>query len=265
LSETSVNTAHPHHRLSVDARFGPLDLHARLELTAPWTVIFGPSGSGKTSLLRAACGLLPSNKSRPSFSSSSCFSFCHSRRESAVEPATSANASQWTTLDNTAPHLRSIGYAPQGAVLFPHLSVRENVAFAATARHQTANTQLIAEAIDLFELSALANRMPRDLSGGERQRVNLARAFAVPSVRLMLLDEPFTGVDRALRDTLLPRMRQRIAQLGIPVLSVTHDVEEALLLNAEVIRLDAGRIVAQGPAAEVLAAERISMLNVLQS
>jgi molybdate transport system ATP-binding protein len=249
LSETSANTAYPHHRLSVAARFGPLDLHARLELTAPWTVIFGPSGSGKSSLLRAACGLL--HRGIVDFSERS-----------------TTNA-DWVEVENrrhaTPPHLRSIGYAPQGAVLFPHLSVRENVAFAATARHQTANTQLISEAIELFELSALANRMPRDLSGGERQRVNLARAFAVPSIHLMLLDEPFTGVDRALRDTLLPRMRQRIAQLGVPILSVTHDVEEALLLNAEVIRLDAGRIVAQGPAAQVLAEERASMLTVLQS
>jgi molybdate transport system ATP-binding protein len=248
LSETSTNISHPHHRLSVAAHFGPIYLHAQLNLSAPWTVIFGPSGSGKSSLLRAACGLL--HQGVVAFSERS---------------ITNAD---WIEVENrrhaTPPHLRSIGYAPQGAVLFPHLSVRENVAFAATARHQTANTQLISEAIDLFELSALANRMPRDLSGGESQRVNLARAFAVPSARLMLLDEPFTGVDRALRDTLLPRMRQRIAQLGVPVLSVTHDVEEALLLNAEVIRLDAGRIIAQGPAPEVLATERARILNVLQ-
>jgi molybdate transport system ATP-binding protein len=250
LSETSANTAHPHHRLSVDARFGPLHLHARLELAAPWTVIFGPSGSGKSSLLRAACGLL------------------HPGTVEFSERSTT-NA-DWVEIENrlhaTPTHLRSIGYAPQGAVLFPHLSVRENVAFAATARHsQAANTQLITEAIDLFELGALANRMPRDLSGGERQRVNLARAFAVPAARLMLLDEPFTGVDRGLRDTLLPRMRQRIAQLGVPVLSVTHDVEEALLLGAEIIRLEQGAVIDQGPAPRVLAEERTRMLNVLQS
>lgn len=265
MSNTSTNPAH--HRLNVDAHLGPLHLYAQLHLAAPWTVIFGPSGSGKSSLLRAACGLLSSNKSRPSFSFCPCFSFYPSRRESAVEAVTSASpdlATEWTTLDSTPPHHRNLAYAPQGTVLFPHLSVRENIAFASTARNLPANTQLIDTAINLFELGPLANRLPRDLSGGERQRVNLARAFAVPSAHLMLLDEPFTGVDRALRDTLLPRMKHHTAQHGIPVLSVTHDVEEALLLNAEVIRLDNGRIIAQGPATEVLATERTQILATLK-
>jgi molybdate transport system ATP-binding protein len=259
LSNASTNPAH--HRLNIDTHLGPLHLQAQLHLAAPWTVIFGPSGSGKSSILRAACGLLPSNKSRP------CFSFCHSRRESAVEAVASIGpdtATEWTTLDDTPPHRRNLAYAPQGAILFPHLSVRENIAFASSAHHQP-NSQLIDTAINLFDLTPLANRLPRDLSGGERQRVNLARAFAVPSPHLLLLDEPFTGIGRALRDTLLPRIQQYAAQRGLPVLSVTHDVEEALLLNAEVIRLEAGRIQAQGPAADILAAERTSMLAILQT
>ena len=259
MSSTSTNTAH--HRLSTDTHLGPLHLHAQLNLTTPWTVIFGPSGSGKSSILRAACGLLPSNKSRP------CFSFCHSPRpgqsESAVTSTGPNTASGWTTLDSTPPHRRNLAYAPQGAILFPHLSVRENIAFASTARNLPTNSHLIETAINLFDLAPLANRQPRDLSGGERQRVNLARAFAVPSAHLMLLDEPFTGIGRALRETLLPRIQHHAAQLGIPVLSVTHDVEEALLLNAEVIRLDNGRVTAQGPASDVLAAERTSILQAL--
>ena len=261
MSNTSANPAH--HRLNVDAHLGPLHLSAQLNLTAPWTVIFGPSGSGKSSLLRAACGLLPANKSHPDFSFCPCFSFCHSRRESASVSVTTDPATEWTTLDSTPPHRRNLAYAPQGAILFPHLTVRENIAFASDARHQP-NPQLIDTAINLFELAALSNRLPRDLSGGERQRVNLARAFAVPSPHLLLLDEPFTGVDRALRDALLPRMQQHATQRNIPVLSVTHDVEEALLLNAEIIRLDAGHIIAQGPAPEVLSAERTQMLATLQ-
>ena len=236
----------PHHRLSVDAHFGPLHLLARLHLAAPWTVIFGPSGSGKSSLLRAACGLL---------------------HPAVVEFSTHpANDAGWLEVQgrhhNTPVHQRSIGYAPQGSVLFPHLSVRENIAFAAQARH-IPDDHSITAAIDLFELARLAHRMPRDLSGGERQRVNLARAFAVPSVRLLLLDEPFTGVDRNLRDILLPRMQQHAEHVGIPILSVTHDVEEALLLDAEVIRIEQGAVIDQGPAARVLADERARMLTVL--
>ena len=104
---------------------------------------------------------------------------------------------------------------------------------------------------------------PTELSGGERRRVALARAFAVPNARLMLLDEPFTGLDRALRDELIPKMQAWLAVRNIPVLSVTHDVDEALLLNADVIRLEDGRVQAQGPAREVLAQERERQLAAL--
>ena len=235
-----------HHLLRVDAKLGPLHLSAKMTLSAPWTILFGPSGSGKSSLLRAACG------------------FIHPANVDFAQSIPGGWNELQTTHHSIPPHRRNLAYAPQGAILFSHLSVRENIAFASTARNQPANTQLIDTAINLFELAPLANRLPRDLSGGERQRVNLARAFAVPAAHLLLLDEPFTGVDRALRDTLLPRMQQHATQLGIPVLSVTHDVEEALLLNAEVIRLEAGRIQAQGPAADILAAERTSMLAILQ-
>ncbi len=242
------DTSQPHYQLRLGTHLGAVHLDVHLALSALWTVIFGPSGSGKSTILRAACGLLPGADIQ------SAFSVPGGRDE----------------LDGNhhhiPPHLRQFGYAPQGAILFPHLSARQNIAFPTTARRsQTANSPIIDAAIHLFELDALAHRMPRDLSGGERQRVNLARAFAVPSPRIILLDEPFTGFDRALRDTLLPRMQQHAAQLGVPVLSVTHDVEEALMLGADVIRLEQGRIIDQGPASRVLASERASMLNTLQS
>jgi ABC-type sulfate/molybdate transport systems ATPase subunit len=221
-----------------------LHVSANITLSAPWTILFGPSGSGKSSILRAACGLLPSadvhfTQALP----------------------TPHNSSQ--SLDRIPTHRRNLAYAPQGAVLFPHLTVRQNVAFATDVRHQPHPAATDA-ALDLFQLVPVAHRLPRDLSGGERQRVNLARAFAVPAPHLLLLDEPFTGVDRSLRDILLPRMQQHAAQQRIPVLSVTHDIEEALILNAEVIRLEQGVIVDQGLASQVLADERSRMLTILQ-
>ena len=222
----------PHHHVQIDTQLGVFQLQVHLELNAPWTVIFGPSGSGKSSILRIISGVLPEDEFRGKH-------------------------------QKTAPHFRGIAYAPQGAVLFPHLNVQENVAFAGKVRGMDKLPE-IQQAMDMFALGSLAKRMPRDLSGGERQRANLARAFAVPTPRLMLLDEPFSGVDRRLRDELLPRMRTRIAELGVPVLSVTHDVEEALMLGAEVVRIEDGKVVAQGPAAEVLAVERERMLGVLQ-
>jgi molybdate transport system ATP-binding protein len=231
----------PHHLLRVDANLGPLHVSANMTLSAPWTILFGPSGSGKSSILRAACGLIPS-----------------------ADVHFSQTVPPQQSLDRIPTHRRNLAYAPQGSVLFPHLTVRQNVTFATDIRRQpnSASTDAV---LELFQLTSLAHRLPRDLSGGERQRVNLARAFAVPTPHLIFLDEPFTGVDRSLRDILLPLMQQHAAQQGIPVLSVTHDIEEALILNADVIRLEQGVIVDQGPASQVLAEERTRMLQILNA
>ena len=235
----------PHHLLRVDATLGPLHISAKMTLSAPWTILFGPSGSGKSSILRAACGLIPSAD----------VDFTHTLPGAQNELQTKHHG--------IPTHRRNLAYAPQGAVLFPHLTVRQNIAFATDIRHQP-QSPLIDSVLDLFQLTPLAHRLPRDLSGGERQRVNLARAFAVPTPHLILLDEPFTGIDRSLRDTLLPHMQQHATQLGIPVLSVTHDIEEALILGAEVIRMEQGAIIDQGPAFQILADERTRMLKILQ-
>lgn len=233
-----------HHTLRVEAKLGLLQVSADMKLSARWTILFGPSGSGKSSILRAACGLIPGANVK--FARSSPSGWENLQTNSSSVPT----------------HLRRLAYAPQGGVLFPHLTVRESISFATDIRHQP-SSPFVEAALNLFQLTSLARRLPRDLSGGERQRVNLARAFAVPAPHLILLDEPFTGVDRSLRDILLPQMQQHAAEHGIPVLSVTHDIEEALILNAEVIRLEQGVIVDQGPASQVLADERTRMLKIL--
>ena len=235
--------ATPHHRLSIHAQLGALHLDIALELRAPWTVLFGPSGSGKSTILRALCGLIPhAHVSFERFQNNT-----------------------WQQLATRAPNHRALSYAPQDAAIFPHLSAGQNVRFPSQiCREQPRESSIVHEATTLFHLNAFANRRPNELSGGERQRVALARAFATPHACLMLLDEPFSGLDRALRDSLLPPMRAHLAARSVPCLSVTHDVDEALLLDAEVIRLDSGRIVAQGPAPEVLAADRDRLLTALQ-
>jgi molybdate transport system ATP-binding protein len=234
-----------HHTLRVDAKLGPLQVAAGMKLSAPWTILFGPSGSGKSSILRAACGLIPS-------------AIVHFAR------ITPTGCDKLQTNSTSVPtHRRNLAYAPQGSVLFPHLTVRQNISFATDIRRQPSSPS-VDSALTLFELAPLSHRLPRDLSGGERQRVNLARAFAVPAPHLLLLDEPFTGIDRSLRDILLPRMQQHTLERGIPVLSVTHDIEEALILNAEVIRIEKGIVIDQGPVSAVLAEERARMLTILQ-
>jgi molybdate transport system ATP-binding protein len=232
-----------HHRLAVDHRVGSLHLDANLNLSTQWTILFGPSGSGKSSLLRAACGLLGHH------------GICFTRQQG---DETEVLQNETTFIP---PHLRAIRWTPQSASLFPHLTVHQNILFGATATASKPHDE--AELITLFQLKPLLNRFPRDLSGGELRRVALARAFAAPNCRLMLLDEPFAGLDRALRDELLPQMRAWLRDRGIPVLSVTHDVEEALQLQAWVVLIRDGKIEDEGYVTKVLAPERDRLLSSL--
>ncbi len=239
----------PHHQLRVKGDRGAVQLDVAAEFFAPWSIIFGPSGSGKSSMMRAACGLVPELE-------------VQFRRFKGT-----GEKGEWVEVEGPSRSLptawREIAYAPQGTAIFPHLSVRENIEFGLKSRGVKDTEGFVEGSIELFSLGPLLKRMPRELSGGERQGVSLARAFAVPHAKLMLLDEPFNGIDRAMRDALLPRMRARLAALGIPAISVTHDVEEAILLEADVLRLDAGKAIARGHALHVLDEERRHMRKAL--
>ena len=232
----------PHHQLAVHRRIGSLDIDADLALSAPWTILFGPSGSGKSSLLRAACGLLTHNGTR--FER-------HLPNDELLN------------LTNTPAHQRNISWAPQQPSLFPHLNVRQNISFGQAVNPLKWDKATLENVIDLFKLEPFLHRFPSDLSGGERQRVSLARAFATPNCKLMLLDEPFTGIDHTLRNQLLPEMRAFLRDRNIPALSVTHDIEEALQLEAEVILLREGKVEAHGHVSAVLAPERDRMIRSL--
>jgi molybdate transport system ATP-binding protein len=244
----------PHLSVRIRHRLGALDLDVAFELTQPWTVLFGPSGSGKTTVLRTIAGF--------------------------VQPDAGQIVSRFYGRDfvmtDTAkrifvrPHERSVRVAGQGAALFPHLTVRENIAFG--ARSQTDGTTaagIVEEATARFQLSGLAEKLPSTLSGGERQRAAIARAataaVSLGSGSILLLDEPFTGQDVRLRDELIEELRGWLALMGRPVLSVTHDVGEAFHLGTEVIKIAEGRIVQQGPVAEVLAGERERLLGQLNA
>jgi molybdate transport system ATP-binding protein len=130
---------------------------------------------------------------------------------------------------------------------------------------------VVEEMLRLFRLEDLADRMPRDLSGGEKQRASVVRAvisaitFDGPGTALLLLDEPFSGLDNAMRDELLAELRECLGRWKMPVLSVTHDVGEAFQLGAEVVKIADGRVAQQGPVAKVLAEERERLLEQLNA
>lgn len=225
----------PHLNLSMQHSQGALSFDTAFNLTQPWTVLFGPSGSGKTTILRAIAGF--------------------------VRPAKGRITLHATTLfDSTAkialpPHRRNIRLAAQAAMLFPNMTVRQNIAYGVPAT----SPELIEETLQRFQLIALADSVPAKLSGGERQRVAVARAAAsaiAAGNSLLLLDEPFAGLHLPLRDQLLEDLRSWLTVTKIPVLSVTHDIGEAFQLAAEVIKFSDGRVLQQGPVETVLAEER---------
>jgi molybdate transport system ATP-binding protein len=143
--------------------------------------------------------------------------------------------------------VRRVGYVPQDAGLFPHLSAGDNVRFGSAA-----DTAAVVSAVATLEIGGLLERYPASLSGGEKQRVALARALATRP-RLLLLDEPLAALDVALRERILPYLLRVRDEWKTPALYVTHNVGEALALAGDVVLLRDGRIEAQGPPFELLA------------
>jgi len=226
-------------------RIGSLAMDVKFETSAPWTVLFGPSGSGKSTIQRVVAGLERADEGRV-----------------AVRGLRVADsmAEAWTPA-----HERPVRWAGQRAYLFPWMTVESNLAFGLSA---DAGGLLgrwwineVGRAIDVFHLIGLRDKRVNELSGGEAQRVAVARAAIGAAGRLLLLDEPFSGLDVLVRDRLIEDLQ---AWLGdTPVVSVTHDVGEAFLLGAEVVRIADGRVVAQGPVGEVLAEERARLVGIL--
>ena len=155
----------------------------------------------------------------------------------------------------------------QWSALFLAMMVRENIAFKLHTLSHKKREQRVREMAALFRLEPLLSRRPSELSGGEQQRVAVARTLA-PHPRVLLLDEPFAGLNLDLKDAVLTDLESWLTETRTPVLYVTHDVAEAWRLGtragAEVLRIEDGRIVSQGAAAVVLAAERAQLLSSLE-
>ncbi|MDR3521048.1 MAG: ABC transporter ATP-binding protein [Acidocella sp.] len=185
----------------------PVVLNASFEVRG-FTALLGRSGAGKTSLLKALAGLLP------------------------------ATGTPWGGLP---PQDRPIGYLPQSAALFPHLTVLENAAFALTGPDRLQNAQAY---LDSLNIGHLAARFGAKISGGEAQRVGLARALA-RRPELLLLDEPSAALDAATRDEVLAQLIETIDATGIPALAATHDPAIAALADWVVLLAD-DQIIQQG-------------------
>ncbi len=209
----------------VTVRYGQHTALDRFDLaigTGEFLTIIGRSGCGKTTALRLINGLLTPDEG-------SVFVF-----------------GQDVSKTDLIALRRSIGYAIQDVGLFPHMTVRENVAYVPSlsrAWTRTETSEKVEQLLKTVGLSPdMAKRYPHELSGGQRQRVGIARALAA-TPRILLMDEPFGAVDEITRRSLQEEIRKLQQELGITVVFVTHDINEALRLGSRMLVMDAGTIV----------------------
>ena len=197
------------------------------EMSAERTAIFGPSGAGKTSLLEVIAGLRAAS--------------CELVRFNGV---TFADSSSLLLVRQ-----RRIGYVPQDDSLFPHLDVRRNLLYGRPNNSPDPAFSL-EHVLHFLQIESLLGRNVRELSRGERQRVTIGRAL-LSQPRLLLLDEPLTGLDGRLRETILEQLRVLPNEFNLPMLYVTHDRTEAAALCDEMFLIERGKIVARGKPAEL--------------
>jgi molybdate transport system ATP-binding protein len=218
-------------RLSRAGAGDPFTLDATFEVPAGITILFGPSGAGKSTTLAAIAGLVRPDEGRVALGADVWFDAA-------------------TQVDLPVQR-RRVAFVFQSLALFPHLTAIGNVAYGMRALARRERFERARELLAKLKVSHLADRKPRTFSGGEAQRVALARAFAIEP-RVMLLDEPFSALDRALRTELVRDVRLLVDTLEIPTIHVTHHRNEARALGDRVALLDRGRVVATGTARELL-------------
>ena len=228
------------------------ELHVDLALPGHQvTALFGPSGSGKTTCLRVIAGL---ERVRPRRVS---------ERNDVGNTLITVNGDIWQDDANgvfVPPHLRPLGYVFQEASLFEHLSVAQNLKFGQTRVPRAQQRVSLDQAVELLGIGHLLNRQPQALSGGERQRVAIARALAT-SPRLLLMDEPLAALDAKRKAEVLPYLETLHRELDIPILYVSHALDEVARLADHLVLLEAGRTVASGPTATLMTRLDLSMAH----
>lgn len=204
------------------------------------TALFGPSGCGKTTCLRAIAGLTR-NRPNPGLARA---------RPSRVV----VNGEAWQDDDThlwRATHERALGYVFQEASLFDHLNVRGNITYGLQRTPPARRQVALEQAVELLGIGPLMERKPQALSGGERQRVAIARALAT-SPRLLLMDEPLAALDAQRKAEVLPYLESLHRTLDIPVLYVSHAIDEVARLASHMVLLREGRVLTQGPTGELI-------------
>jgi molybdate transport system ATP-binding protein len=205
-------------------------LDAEWQIGTELAVLFGSSGSGKSMTLQCIAGLM--NPDEGLIRANGDLFFDHARKV------------------NILPQNRSFGYVFQDRALFPHMTVRGNITYGCRGLSKAEARGAVDEMIELFHLRGLEDRYPSDISGGQKQRVALARAL-IGKPEALLLDEPFSGLDQAIRFEMRKLLEEIRVKFDIPVVLVTHDIVEAYSMADRIIVYSSGRVSRTGPPHEI--------------
>jgi len=211
--------------VQVQKRLGEFAVDVSVSSEHGVTALFGPSGAGKTSIILMRAGLMRPDRGRIVLDGETLFD---AEKRIDIKP--------WR---------RRIGTVFQEGRLFPHLSVRHNLDYGRWMSGLPADPRAFAHVLELLDIGHLADRRPGKLSGGERQRVAFGRALLMRP-RLLLLDEPLASLDAARKADILPYLERLRDDARVPMIYVTHDAGEIRRMATRVVRLEAGRVTAQG-------------------
>ncbi len=218
--------------IDIKGHAGSFDLDVAFSAASGVTAVFGRSGCGKSTLVNMIAGL--SNPDEGTIRTNSRILF------------DTANGICLT------PAQRRVGVVFQEPRLFPHMSIKRNLTFASWAGKRPMNVDTLAQIVEMLGIEPLLDRYPATLSGGEKQRVAIGRALlSDPSV--LLLDEPLSALDSARQQEIMPWLERMRDAAGIPIIYVSHAIEEVARLADTIVLMDKGKVVATGPVAEVLA------------
>ena len=218
--------------VDVTIRHGGFTVEAAFASDAPIVALFGRSGAGKTTLVNAIAGIVRPERGRIAVAGRTLFDSAHGI--------------------DVAPESRRVGYVFQDALLFPHMSVAANLAYGERLTPRGERFVSRERVVALLDIGGLLERSPGGLSGGERQRVAIGRAL-LASPRVLLMDEPLASLDAPRKAEILAYVELLRDELQLPIVYVSHALEEVTRLADSLVLLADGRIAAQGPVAQVLA------------
>ncbi|HBM17073.1 MAG TPA: hypothetical protein DD381_12125 [Lentisphaeria bacterium] len=224
-------------RIELKKKFKKDEMNFFFKLTSNRIVIFGPSGCGKTTLLKMICGICTPDSGFVSVKNRCLYSSADSIDLPVYE--------------------RNIGYLPQESALFPNMKVKDNILYGSRRSETTADKKRFCRLVDKLQIESKLEEYPASLSGGQKQRAALARTLMINPC-ILLLDEPFTGLDSPIKNCLRDIVIDIADDESIPLLFVSHNIEDCYCVGKELVVMDNGEVIEFGQSTEILENPKLS-------